>query len=339
MIEICIVGAGKIFQLYHLKSINLIKSIKIKYVVDKNFELAKRVASAINAIPYESLDEIINCEIFFVTVPPKFRIEVFDSIKDHAKNIIFEKPITLTYSDADYIRNISEEKGINILVAQTRRFFPNINFTKKILAKIKTKKIKITAFEGALFNWASESDYFSNQNPNDHGVFHDVGSHIFDYIIYIIGSITKIEKLEFQVIQSIFDYNQNANNTYSKVKIFNKNFEFEIIVRISRSSNFSNMIIINDGNNRYLTRSLMARDIKMVTADEIIKIPIPKIKPSFDLNDVFYNMWLDIENVLKTNSSNNSKISLNSVIQTSRLMQEIIDKMKIDNNLQDTYYE
>lgn len=339
MREICIIGAGKIFQDYHLKSINLIDSIKITYVVDKNFELAKRVASDIGAIPLKNLNEKINCENFFITVPPKFRIQVFDSIKDYAKNIIFEKPVTLTFAEAEYINDISIKNGINILVAQTRRFFPNLDFTKNFLMKRPLKKVKIIAVEGALFNWASESDYFNNENPNDHGVFHDVGSHIFDYIIYLIESLTDVKKLEVQVVQSVFDYNQNANNTFSKLKIFNKDIEFEIEVRLSRSSNFSNMIAIDDGTYRYLTRSLMARDIKMVAADDIISIPIPTIKPSFDLDDVFYNMWLDIENVLLKSSSDNSKIALKSILVTSRLMQSIIDEMIINNNLQETYNE
>ena len=339
MIEICVIGAGKIFQDYHLKSINLIDSITIKHVVDKNYELAKRVASDIGAIPYENLDEKINCENFFITVPPKFRVQVFDSIKDYAKNIIFEKPITLTNSEAQYISEVSHKKGINVLVAQTRRFFPNLDFTKKVLIKRPLKKVKITASEGALFNWASESDYFNNQNPNDHGIFHDVGSHIFDYIIYLMDSLTEIKNLEVNVIHSVFDFSQNANNTYTKCVIFNKDIEFEIEVRLSRSSNFSNLIIINDGVHRYLTRSLMAREIKMLTSEDILLMPIPNIKPSFDLDDVFYNMWLDIENVLVTNSKENSRISLESVLHTTQLMQTIIKEMSVVNNLEETYYE
>ena len=339
MKEICVIGAGKIFQLYHLKSINLIDSISIKHVVDKNFELAKRVASEIGAVPHENLDEKIDCENFFITVPPKFRVQVFDSIKDYAKNIIFEKPVTLTNSEAQYIHEVSQEKGINVLVAQTRRFFPNLDFTKKVLIKRPLKKVKIMASEGALFNWASESDYFNNQNPNDHGIFHDVGSHIFDYIIYLMESVTEVNNLEVKVIHSAFDFNQNANNTYTKCVIFNKNIEFEIEVRLSRSANFSNLIIINDGVHRYLTRSLMAREIKMLTSDDILLMPIPNIKPSFDLDDVFYNMWLDIEEVLETNSKENSRISLESVLHTTQLMQTIIDEMSVVKNLDETYYE
>lgn len=339
MNEICVIGVGKIFQLYHLKSINLIDSITIKYVVDKNFELAKRVALEIGAIPYENLDEKIDCENFFITVPPKFRIQIFDSIKDYAKNIIFEKPVTLKNSEAQHINEVSQKKGINVLVAQTRRFFPNLDFTKKILINRPLKKVKIKASEGALFNWASESNYFNNQNPDDHGIFHDVGSHIFDYIIYLMESITEINKLEVKVIHSVFDFCQNANNSYTKCIIFNKDIEFEIEVRLSRSSNFSNLIIINDGVNLYLTRSLMAREIKMLTSEDILLMPIPNIKSSFDLDDVFYNMWLDIENVLLTNSKENSRISLESVLHTTQLMQTIINEMSVVNNLDETYYE
>jgi len=339
MNEICVIGAGKIFQLYHLKSINLIDSIIIKHVVDKNFDLAKRVAKEIGAVPHDNLDQKIDCENFFITVPPKFRIEVFNSIKDYAKNIIFEKPVTLTNAEAQYINEVSQKKGINVLVAQTRRFFPNLDFTKKLLINRPLKKVKIKATEGALFNWASESDYFNNQNPDDHGIFHDVGSHIFDYIIYLIESITDVKNLEVKVVHGAFDFNQNANNTYTKCIIFNKRIEFEIEVRLSRSANFSNLIVIDDGVHSYLTRSLMAREIKMLTSEDILLMPIPKIKPSFDLDDVFYNMWLDIENVLETNSKENSRISLESVLYTTQLMQTIIDRMTVVNNLDETYYE
>ena len=340
MIEICVIGVGKIFQLYHLKSIKSIDSIKIKHVVDKNFELAERVASDIGAIPYENLDKKIDCENFFITVPPKFRVQVFNSIKDYAKNIIFEKPVTLTYDEAQYISNISREKGINILVAQTRRFFPNLVFSKEIFKVNSNSKITINAYEGALFNWASESNYFNNDNPDDHGVFHDVGSHIFDFVVFFIESFFDFKDLSIEVITSKFDNTQNSNNSYSRLLIKREGVEFDIKVRLSRSSNLSNMISITDDmNSRILTRSLMSRELKFIGNTDIISVPVKGINSSFDLDDVFLNMWLDICNSIKTNSAKNSQIGLDSVLNTVNLMQLLINKKEIDNKLKDTYYE
>lgn len=340
MIEICVVGAGKIFQLYHLKSINLIDSIKIKHVVDKNFDLAKRVASDIGAIPHENLDEKIDCENFFITVPPKFRIQVFDSIKDYAKNIIFEKPVTLTHSEAQYINEVSQKKDINVLVAQTRRFFPNLQFTKELFKVNSNSKISISAHEGALFNWSSESNYFNNDNPNDHGVFHDVGSHIFDYVVFFIESFLDFKNLTFKVLDSKFDSIQNSNNSYSNLRITGDKIEIEVKVRLSRSSNLSNQITIKDNmNSKLLTRSLMSREVKLIGNSEIIPVPVKGINQSFDLDDVFYNMWLDIENTIQTNSVENSRLGLDSVLNTVKLMQYLIDKKQVEEKLEFTYYE
>lgn len=332
--NICVVGVGKIFQLYHLRSIQSTNKIKIKYVVDKNFELATKIAKKIGAAPIKNLEEKIDCKNFFITVPPQFRIQIFDNIKEYAKNIVFEKPVTLTHKEALYINDYAVKKDINVLVAQTRRFFPNLVFTKGVLSVTTGSKIKIKAFEGALFNWSSESNYFNNNNPNDHGIFHDVGSHIFDYIIFFVESIYDIKKLKIKVFKSKFDSEQNSNNTYSSLKMYDEDVEFNIEVRLSRSSNLSNMIFIKEHDNLgYMTRSLMARDIKILIKNKPITIPVPEISSSFDLDDVFYNMWLDIERVMVNNSTEKSRITLKSILNTTNLMQNLIDVMQVDDKL------
>ena len=85
----------------------------------------------------------------------------------------------------------------------------------------------------------------------------------------------------------------------------------------------------------------MAHEIKMINKDQLTPVSVPGINKSFDLDDVFHNMWSHIEDCITNNSNamENSKIGLKSILNTSLLMQKIIDHKEIDDNLQNTYYE
>ena len=58
-IDICVIGSGMIFQLYHLDAIIGSSFFNIKYIVDKNKRIADKNAKILNAIPlYDSNSKI-----------------------------------------------------------------------------------------------------------------------------------------------------------------------------------------------------------------------------------------------------------------------------------------
>lgn len=341
--DICVVGAGKIFQLYHLPAIEAVSSINVKYVVDKNFSLAQRVAKDIGAIPLETLDEKIDCKNFFITAPPQYRVEIFNLIKGYAKNIIFEKPVTLTLPEAEYIYKKAQENNINVMVAQTRRFFPNLNFIKNLINSNNSEHVNIEVYEGALFNWGTESNYFANKNPDDYGVFHDVGSHIFDFIIFFLEGILgeKGNGLQLFVEKSYLDKDQNANNSLSHFSFKNDTIEFNIKVRLSRTMSLSNQIIITNENTKLITRSLMSKDLKLMINDLPLLVNVPDFNTSYNLDDVFIDMWSYIYTHIQSNDEllNPSKIGLKSILKTVKLMQSLIEEKEIQNKLEEIHYE
>ena len=83
--NLCVIGCGQIFELYHLDAILQSQRFKIKYVLDTDVKIVNFFAKKLNCIGINDYSEIKNTKTFFVTAPPKYRLEIFEKIKDIAK--------------------------------------------------------------------------------------------------------------------------------------------------------------------------------------------------------------------------------------------------------------
>ena len=60
--NICLIGAGRI-GLVHSKNIFNNKKINLKYIVDINFDSAKKLAKKYKSIPIRTVDEVLKKKI------------------------------------------------------------------------------------------------------------------------------------------------------------------------------------------------------------------------------------------------------------------------------------
>lgn len=223
--------------------------IEIKYIIDLDINLAKKVAKTTNSQAFSKINPSMNFDICLIATPPSTRLPIFKTLLDKKCCVIFEKPLALDFPTSQKINNLAKLNNIPIYVAQTRRFFPNLRFIRKFIKNgFFSGPLNISVYEGGIFGWQTESNYLNTANNKDHGVINDIGSHVIDFILQILYD--NDESIIFSNIESFSDYPTHANNFECK---FQTNGVFKnIYVKLSRNILLSNKIVISDKNGNSL---------------------------------------------------------------------------------------
>lgn len=331
--KLCVIGAGQIFQKFHLQSILNLGKIDINYVVDLDFELASRVSQITNSTPSRRITPQMEFDICLIATPPSTRLSVFESILNKKCIVIFEKPLALDYETSMKIIELAKENNIKVLVAQTRRFFPNLRFIRKFInGNFFRPPLKISVFEGGIFGWKTESNYLNVNNKKDNGVINDIGSHIYDFILQVLYDNNN--NIEFSEIVAEVDYPTHANNFSCE---FKTNGIFEVVkVKLSRNILLSNKLIITDSvGNKLITNSAYSKEITVLGNDFEYSVfydengVLDTFENSFDLMwDSIYNYLNDGSNINKINT-----MEAISVIPMMRLIDDIVEKKRVSGEI------
>lgn len=328
-INISVIGAGKIFQNYHLNSILKQQGVIIKYVVDKNEALCSKVAKELHATPLNDASKIDSSDICLIATPPASRRIIFDLIKDKGMDLIFEKPISFDYETAKYIIDESKKRKISVGVAHTRRFFPNLNFIRQLIQNnFFRPPINISIYEGGIFNWITESNYMNNQNSMDHGVVHDLGSHVFDYLLSVSRDLC-VSADDVIVQKSVFDFDSLANNCSAEIKIGNV---AEAKIKLSRSVLMMNKVIISDSIKSVVSKSSYDNKVVVKLKEMQFSVPVEnEYGQGKDLEDAFDLLWQTIISKYSSKEKTNPLFSIEgeSVLDTSKLIDSLIEKREV----------
>lgn len=338
-INLAVIGAGKIFQNFHLNAILNQPEFKVKYIVDLNESLAKKQAEQIEAIPLNDASKIKDCDMCFIATPPSTRAMIFDTIKDKKMDIVFEKPIAFNFETAKDLTDSINACGKSIYVTQTRRFFPNLALVRKLLSTgLLGVPKQLELYEGGVFGWVTESNYMSNPNPQDMGVVHDIGSHVFDYLTNLLADLG-IQTDEATINSSIVDFDIMANNFYCNLNVGG----IDVKVRLSRNILLSNQFTITFQNGAILTtESGYSNSIFIKKNSDVICIDVKDediAAPSFE--SIFDNLWCNIvAHKLKGEfKSKYFNVLSNTVLPSVRLLDRAISERKVHtfDNFFNTY--
>ncbi len=330
-VNICVIGAGKIFQNYHLSSILKQPDVRIKYIVDKNEQLANKIANQLGAISLTNPEKIEDCDICFVATPPSTRVDIFNVIKNKKIDLVFEKPMAFNLESAKLIVDEAYKLDNKVYVTQTRRFFPNLCLVRKLLrSNMFSNLVEINIFEGGIFNWVTESNYLKRKNTDDMGVVHDIGAHVFDYLLQLLNDIGFCQK-DIVITKSIVDYDCLANNLISSFSVGKE--QIKVNVNLSRNILLMNKIIIKFDNGLVLTTdSGYSNKISLIKDQMMLNIDVhDKDIEAVTFESVFDNLWKSIINEKKCDTKKNELFDINAsnVLPSIQLIDRIIESREV----------
>ena len=193
IINIGLIGCGRISQ-KHITAIDNIKNARIIAVCDIDAEKIVKLAEKLNISKvYKNYKDIINDEdvdVINICTPSGLHSVMAINALKQGKDVIIEKPISLTVFEAKKVIRFAKKYNKILLPVMQNRFNPAITFLKNNSDKLG----KINYIEAACF-WYRPQDYYNDgwhgTKKMDGGVLMNQGIHYVDMICYLLGSLPK----------------------------------------------------------------------------------------------------------------------------------------------------
>lgn len=209
--SMAIIGYGGMGTWHHMNIKENIDEITVVGAYDIREEVREKAEK--NGIYfYNSLDELLNDEkvdIVLVATPNNFHKELVISSLRSGKNVICEKPVSLSSSELEEMIAVSKETKKLFSVHQNRRWDKDYSIIKKIvndniIGKPYFIESRVQGSRRSLDGWR-------RYKINGGGMVYDWGVHLIDQILNLIPQkITSVDAHLFSVFSEEVDDNFKA---------------------------------------------------------------------------------------------------------------------------------
>ena len=194
-----IIGCGNVTEVKSGPAFNKVPNSELVAVMRRDAHLAKDYAIRHN-IPkwYSKVDELIadpEVNAIYIATPPDVHLAYAEKAMRAGKATYVEKPMARNAKECDEMNRISQETGTPLFVAYYRRALP---YFVKLKQLVDHKVIGDIRLVNIHLHW-QPYDEEVGENPaprwrvfpdiSGGGHFHDLASHQFDYLEYILGPI------------------------------------------------------------------------------------------------------------------------------------------------------
>lgn len=186
--RIAVIGYGWMGH-WHVKNIKeKISELHVQGIYDIQSEVRQKAEE--EGVPaYKTLEELLNdssVDLITIATPNNFHKELAIKCLKAGKNVISEKPVTLTSSDLEDIIAVAQQEKKMFSVHQNRRWDRDYLIVKKVLEQktIGTPyfiESRVQGSRGAMHGWRGHK-------INGGGMVLDWGVHLIDQIMYLIDS-------------------------------------------------------------------------------------------------------------------------------------------------------
>ncbi|MCX8524487.1 Gfo/Idh/MocA family oxidoreductase [Chryseobacterium formosus] len=225
-VGLCAFGmSGKVFHAPFLKEH---PGFFMSAIVERSKEESKDKYP--DATIYRSVDEMLqnaDIDVVVVNTPVQTHFEYVKMALEAGKNVIVEKPFTVSVSEAEELVNLAESKNLFLSVYQNRRFDRDYLQVQKVLAEGKLGNVREVEIRFDRFRTEpSSKEHKENHELNGSGAIHDLGSHLVDQATQFFGFPEKLFADVFSMKGA--DY----ANDYFEILLYYKN---DLRVRLKSS--------------------------------------------------------------------------------------------------------
>lgn len=267
--NVLIIGAGNIGAFFdtpiskdvltHAHAFSRSNKFNLLGFVDSDYRKAQRACDIWNGTPFKDIEEAFKenvIDVVSVCVPDEFHFQIMKKLSKYNVKLIFlEKPLARSLNEGERILSLYDKLDTSILVNYSRRFVNEFD------------NIKNNFDEGKYGDLLGGNAYYGK------GILHN-GSHLIDFLRYILGDIKSSIKLKSNIdfyiddpsITGILRFNDNVIinindipcNKYTifeidlffeknRIRILDSGFNIEIyeIVKSDRYKGYNTLGIIS----------------------------------------------------------------------------------------------
>jgi len=194
-----IIGCGNVTEVKSGPAFNKIPNSKLVAVMRRDAALAEDYARRHN-VPkwYSDVDELVNdpdVNAIYIATPPNVHEAYTEKALRAGKPVYVEKPMALNAAECSRMNAVSKETGVPLFVAYYRRSLP---YFIKLKELIDSNIIGDIRYINICLQWQPYDEEIGElRKPkwrvqpaiSGGGHFHDLASHQFDLLEYILGPI------------------------------------------------------------------------------------------------------------------------------------------------------
>lgn len=196
MVNVGIIGCGKIAQVRHIPEYLSNETTKIVGIYDLNRERARDIATKYGIKHYSSYEELLaDGQIDAVSICTANQTHAAISIAamKAGKHVLCEKPMATTLEDCERMVEVARETGKILMIGQNQRLAKAHQKAKKLLEQGIIGKVisfRSTFGHGGPESWSvdkGKDTWFFDKEQATLGVMGDLGIHKTDLIQFLLG--------------------------------------------------------------------------------------------------------------------------------------------------------
>ncbi|MBL4931472.1 Gfo/Idh/MocA family oxidoreductase [Clostridium paridis] len=190
-VNVGLIGYGVAGQVFHAPMVYSVDGLRLYKIYDGRVENEEKINSKYKDVLFTTnIDEIYNDEnidLVIVATPNTAHYELAKRALEAGKNVLVEKPFTVTSEEADKLIQLAKEKNKLLTVHHNRRWDSDFKTIKRVING---------GLLGELAEYEAHYDRFRNffkenawreQNTPGAGILYDLGSHLIDQAQDLFG--------------------------------------------------------------------------------------------------------------------------------------------------------
>jgi predicted dehydrogenase len=189
-INAAVIGYGLAGRAFHAPIINCLEEFHLKAIYTKNKtsgeEIHRRYENTAVVTDVKDIFEDETIELVVIATPNEFHYPLAAEAIAANKNVVVDKPFTITSQDADQLIKLAQEKNTVLSVYQNRRWDSDFLTVKKLIE---------SGMLGKLVEFESHFDRFKNTTNHNWreesgpgcGMLYDLGPHLIDQAVNLFG--------------------------------------------------------------------------------------------------------------------------------------------------------
>ncbi|GAB3013685.1 Gfo/Idh/MocA family protein [Spirosoma pulveris] len=219
-----IIGCGDVTEVKSGPAFNKVPNSALVAVMRRDAQKAADYAFRHNVpVWYSDADALINnpnVNAVYVATPPDTHADYAIRAMRAGKPVYVEKPMALNAAECEAMNQVSRETGVPLFVAFYRRALPYFLKVKelidqKVIGNIRCVTIQLHQ-QPIVTEGQTQPNWRVSPEVSGGGLFHDLASHQFDFLEYVLGPI-----------KTAGGFARNQAGLYVADDIVVANFEFE----------------------------------------------------------------------------------------------------------------
>jgi len=190
IINVGLLGYGMAGQVFHAPIINCVSGFNIKSIRTTNPFWCKQALERYPKVAiFDHSDMIIKdpkIDLIIVVTPNEFHYPLAKKALLAGKNVVVDKPFTVTSAEALDLIQLAKSKNLFLSVYQNRRFVSDFLAVQKIIHTQRLGKIVEVTMNFDRFRNSFNGNWREDLVPGS-GILYDLGSHLIDQAIVFFG--------------------------------------------------------------------------------------------------------------------------------------------------------